>query len=407
MNMEQLQEAFKQLQAQCKQSEDHVRKLEETRASESAAASIVYHTKPEKTLKKFREGDDVTDWIETAKRHINRLKDESEKVDMVLNFLDKKPLLEVKFRICREKATAEEVFKVLQEVFGLKDTSHSLEKKFYSRNQEPNESIQDYSLALMEILMDMEKLGSTVRSNSDSRLKERFADGVHDVALRRELNRLNKERKSLKFFELREEAIDWCRKDDDSSRGVTTLEESSAEATHQHSQLMQVLQEQQSQIHQISQSMNNNFSRGRGSYRGRGRGRGQHGWNSWRSQSGTRNDNPPTTSTFQGSQQPSPAGSESAPADGATSQDDIVCRYCNGLHHVERNCIKRKRDRRQQTGTYEHPSNFQQTTNYHQMNTHPQSSNYQQSGNYQQFRDHQVHQPSVNTQSSGNGPHSK
>ena len=109
----------------------------------------------------------------------------------------------MKFRIERDRATAAEIFRKI--VYGLKDTGNDLGKMFYSHNQETREYIQDYSISLMEILMNMDKLRSSDR-RSESKIKDIFADGVHDVALRRQLNRLNMERPTLKFFELRDEA---------------------------------------------------------------------------------------------------------------------------------------------------------------------------------------------------------
>ena len=70
----------------------------------------MYQTKPDKALWKFKEGDDVDDWIETTLSYISRLKKESEKVDMILNFLDRTPYSEVRFRIDREQKQLHQKF---------------------------------------------------------------------------------------------------------------------------------------------------------------------------------------------------------------------------------------------------------------------------------------------------------
>ena len=90
-----------------------------------AATTVVYQTKQEKSLKKFKKDDDIDEWMEIADIYVNRLKTESEKVDMILSFLDKKPYTEVRFRITRSKATAKEVFNVLRDIMAARTAGHS------------------------------------------------------------------------------------------------------------------------------------------------------------------------------------------------------------------------------------------------------------------------------------------
>jgi enoyl-[acyl-carrier-protein] reductase (NADH) len=103
---EQLNKTIQELKA----AELKITKQEEEAKSNST--TVIYQTKPEKSLRKFRESDDVDDWLETMRSYISQLKKESEKVDIIMNFLDYTPYTEVGFRIDRSKATASEVKEV-------------------------------------------------------------------------------------------------------------------------------------------------------------------------------------------------------------------------------------------------------------------------------------------------------
>ena len=340
-----LRSQIEKLQLKLRETLEENKKLAED--VQDNQATVVYQSKPEKTLKKFKEDDDVSDWIDTAKRHVNKFKKEEDKVDMLLNFLDRKPRLEVKFRIRRDKATADEVFTVLEEIYGLKDSLLQLEKEFYSRNQELGEDLADYSLALMEILMNMEKKKPDSKDSTENKLKCRFADGVKDVALRRELNRLNKERPRLRFYELRDEALEWCKKDDQSTE-TTSSESVSTQETANLNNIMQLIQEQQSQIQRLTETQQQSqYHRGRGHYRGRGRSSYRGYYNSRRIPEQTRTTvTQPTDDNTAASSNPN---SESQPI------EDITCRYCGQKNHIERFCIKKRRDQR----------NGQQSSNWH------------------------------------------
>ena len=274
-------------------------------------------------------------------------------------YLDKKPHIEVKFRIRRDRTTAREIFVILQDVYGLKDSWNTLEKMFYSRNQDIGESIQDFSIALMEILMKMDKLRQSSDDGTDCKLKDRFADGVHDVSLRRELNRLNKERPTLRFYQLRDEALDWCKKDDDPAKETATVESATAQEATQVSQMMQLLQEQQSQLSILTEAVNTGQYQPRGRGRGKyNRGRGNRGRN-W-TQNRDVSAPPPQTSPPQGNQASpadKPTSTDTPPTQ--TAEDPIICHYCAQPNHIERNCIKRRNDRRGQS-TW--------STNYHHSN---------------------------------------
>lgn len=159
----------------------------------------------ERKLTQFDPKSDVTDWVETAKICISaRFKDDKDKSAFLLEHLDSKIRTEVKFS-CGFLPPPGEILDYLISSFGIKDTSNELQKQFYVRNQHSAESLEDYMQALMEILNQIVEKTKSI-GNKEELLKFKFADGVADTALRRELKRLNEERPTLTVFELRHHA---------------------------------------------------------------------------------------------------------------------------------------------------------------------------------------------------------
>ena len=111
---------------------------------------------------------------------------------------------EVKFLVDIRKATSAEMLEVLKAVYGSHDTWIQLQQQFYSRDQKPGEDLMDYTHG--------HPIGTEVPSGvkgMDNLLKQRVAERVTDVTLKRKLHRLNEERPTMKFHELREHAKDW------------------------------------------------------------------------------------------------------------------------------------------------------------------------------------------------------
>jgi RNA-binding protein YhbY len=205
--MEELEAKFKLLQGKLHDTELRCAYLEGE--NKVKASPIVYHTKTEKLIKKYHDGDDIADWIESITNYIAKFSTEAEKVDCILNNLDHRPYTEVRFRIDRSKVSSVEVLKILSDIYGNKNTFSQLQKKLFSREQQPGESIDDYSYALIDLVIHMEKLDPKLRDNSDQILKDIFSEGVTDVRLKHEMKRLNRERTEKRFFEMRDEAKRW------------------------------------------------------------------------------------------------------------------------------------------------------------------------------------------------------
>ena len=246
--MEELEAKFKQLQGKLRDTELRCAHLEgENKVKESP---IVYHTKTEKLIKKYREGDDIADWIESITNYIAKFTTESEKVDCILNNLDHRPYTEVRFRIDRSKGFPVEVFKILNDIYGNKNTFSQLQKKLFSREQQPGESIDDYSYALIDLLIQMEKMDPKLRDNSDQILKDIFSEGVADIPLKHEMKRLNREKTEQRYFEMRDEAKRWLQDEFIKNRTENVTHE-----TVKVDMLLEAFKEQKEEMKKLSEAV--------------------------------------------------------------------------------------------------------------------------------------------------------
>ena len=267
--MEDLEKTIDELTEKLKSTELKLSKQEDE--AKSSNATVMYQTKPDKALRKL-ECDDVDDWIETTLSYISRLKKEPEKVDMILNFLDRTPYSEVRFRIDRTKATSSEVLGILKKIYGEKDSWTRMQQNFYSRQQKVGESVDEYAHALIELILKMDKLNPSLLKKADVLLKERFAEGILDVSLRREMKRLNKERPDIEFYQIRDEANDWTK--DESAQAMQhvtheAVRTSQAVESSKLDNIMQFMQDQQKQMQSIEERMNKQ-SQAQPSYPNRG-----------------------------------------------------------------------------------------------------------------------------------------
>lgn len=179
--------------------------------------------KKDKTVVTFRDrkiptftsfGDvNVNDWVSTVLCHLdggagNRFKDEQEKAAFVFEHLDHAVRTEIRF-ILGDKTTSGEILNQLILSYGGKVEAIKLQSIFYSRDQKPDESLQDYLLALMEILNEMIAKDMSYKKTKDNMLKFKFSEGVLDTSLKRELKRVVEERSDMSIVDLRHHALSW------------------------------------------------------------------------------------------------------------------------------------------------------------------------------------------------------
>lgn len=295
---EDLRAKIKQLEETLQQSKDRVEELDRRQMP------MVINR--DKKISNF-SGKEVEEWIDSVQNYVERLPTEPQKVRFIVDHLDRHPKAEIRLRINTDKATSKEVFKVLAEVFSDRDTTVQLQQKFFSRDQKKDETLVNYSCELMEMMINLKSKAPKIFIDTDSILKERFAEGVKDVQLRRELRRLNTEQPTLMFWELRDRAASWIEEDAPTKVGHIRSQETVTTSEAVMTDMMKLLEDHKKQLQELSAAMIELKTDRSGNRR-------------WQGGGATRTEN----------------------QRGSNAQ--FTCHYCKGPNHIARNCFKRKRD---------------------------------------------------------------
>ena len=162
-----------------------------------------------------------------------RLTSTEEQVDFLTSHLEGAAKEEVRYRSPEEKNTPQKVLKILNEAFGEKATVSQLMAEFYQTKQQPNQSLRDFSHALMKNLDKVIRIEETFISDKDKLLRNQFSENVSDTWLKRELKKKIRAEQYSSFSDIREEAIVLSQDEDESNsrRRKENLNVYSAEAT--------------------------------------------------------------------------------------------------------------------------------------------------------------------------------
>jgi len=119
--------------------------------------------------------------------------------------------LEVTTRPPEETDTPDRVLDILDSVFGDQRDLCSLLAAFHGRRQGLGEGVLDFSQSLRTLGAKITMKAPTMVT--PELLRDRFADGLHPAALRREVRRVVRERPATTFEAARTEALRWVRED--------------------------------------------------------------------------------------------------------------------------------------------------------------------------------------------------
>jgi len=125
---------------------------------------------------------------------------------LIMNYLTGSAKSEVRLH-SQERKSGEQILHILEETFQPQETITQLERQFYRRNQLQNETLGEYSLALMKLLDIINKRQRVKMQSQDRVLKQRFVDGLCDSQLKRELNRVDN--RDLPFHKFRKQMLLW------------------------------------------------------------------------------------------------------------------------------------------------------------------------------------------------------
>ncbi|XP_038073051.1 uncharacterized protein LOC119741372 [Patiria miniata] len=152
---------------------------------------------------------EVIEWAEDMRRMTSDLT-ETEGVQFILDHLEGAAKDEVRLCPAADRDTPDKILKQVVKTLCPQDTPSSRWGEFYARVQRGGESVQDFSLQLMKLLRRVALVSLTDGINDqDAVLCERFAAGLADPTLRREVRRVIQENPGMEFSELRSKVISW------------------------------------------------------------------------------------------------------------------------------------------------------------------------------------------------------
>jgi hypothetical protein len=116
---------------------------------------------------------------------------------------------EIKYRPVFTRENPDLIIEVLKEVYGCAKSYVYWQQRFFNRKQKDNESLFEFSHALMEMLEKVKQSNEGAVRNPDIVLRDQFCENVSDPMLRRELKRLVRGDSVLTLLDVRKEAIRW------------------------------------------------------------------------------------------------------------------------------------------------------------------------------------------------------
>ena len=156
-----------------------------------------------------KPGDvDVEEWISSMKSTLQVKKIPVEdQAEFIKQHLKEEAKLTVKYVAEDRGKDAAGIFEALRKTYGDQAPIGTRLKEFYDRKQMPGETIRSYAYDIQERLMRIQRRDAKRVPDADGMLKEQLALGLKDDILRREIKRRLKQKESLTFAELMQDAI--------------------------------------------------------------------------------------------------------------------------------------------------------------------------------------------------------
>ncbi|KAK7898384.1 hypothetical protein WMY93_019237 [Mugilogobius chulae] len=134
-----------------------------------------------------------------------------EKAFFMFDHLEGEARSEIKFRPVQVKEDSVQILSVLRELYGCIAPYVTLQQAFFSRRQQEGETLQEFSLALMSLMEQVQQATPEGVPNAAVLLRDQFIEHVLDGALRRELKRFAREHPTSTLLQVRTEALQWER----------------------------------------------------------------------------------------------------------------------------------------------------------------------------------------------------
>lgn len=159
-----------------------------------------------------KTGMGIAEWVEEIQacvraRHLSV----ADQAFFIFDHLEGEAREEIKFRSSAERGDPARVLTILSELYGCAQSYVTLQQAFFSRRQLEGETLQEFSLALMSLMAQVQQRAPDGMLNADVLLRDQFIEHVLDSSLRRELKQFVRRQPNATLLELRGEAIRWER----------------------------------------------------------------------------------------------------------------------------------------------------------------------------------------------------
>lgn len=157
-------------------------------------------------------GIGIEEWKEEAvacmrARHLSII----EKAYFLFDHLEGEAREEIRYRPREERENPEKILEILQELYGCPQSYVALQEAFFSRKQQEEESLLEFSIALMTLMDKVKRRAPEGIINADVLLRDQFVEYVREGALRRALKSFIRIKPLATLIEVRKEAIRWER----------------------------------------------------------------------------------------------------------------------------------------------------------------------------------------------------
>lgn len=187
--------------------------------------TITVRVPTEKKLRKFGgKTDELRTWLEDC-TGIVEVMDSNEAVQYIMRHLEGSARDEISYQKDLIDNDPLKILEILHVVFGEKHDSAQLKKMIYERCQNEKESLDEYARVLSGLVNRLKAVEKSVHCNDV--LCEVFCQNVRDKNLRRYLKQVYRSDPEGKFFDLRQQAVQWLEDEGpsvSSSIGVRALE---------------------------------------------------------------------------------------------------------------------------------------------------------------------------------------
>lgn len=221
-----------------------------------------------------KTGLGIAEWTEEIRacmrvRHLSA----ADQALFVFDHLEGEAREEIRFRPRVEREDPVKVFAILRELYGCAQSYVTLQQAFFSRRQQEGESLQEYSLGLMALMEQVKQCAPDGIPNAGDLLRDQFVEHALDSSLRRTLKQYVRNRPTASLLDVRSEAIRWEREGQPggfrgrshsvpSAYGLQYGVQSDSHSRHpiapprsEMSDLMEILNRQQAQLDQLTQTI--------------------------------------------------------------------------------------------------------------------------------------------------------